>query len=128
MVDHRARDPVLASHRARGFAVAGTDTSLLVWLAGAGQLRAVAVPEVSHRDTPLLQRDRVHSDDDWNVLPHVSAQGRRSRCVYLLVAARAIAPCGRVIRVSQLQFIDRALCLPRVRGRLHEATPSVDGI
>ena len=79
MVDHRTRDSVLASHRARGFAMAGPDTSLLVRLAGAREFPANASAEVSRRDTPLLQRNRVHSDGDRHVLPPVSAKGR-SKC------------------------------------------------
>src|SRR6185369_1205713 len=88
MVDSRARDPVLASHRTRGFTVASVDASLLVWLARADQLFAIGVSEVSSGDTSFLQRGRVHSDGDRDVLPPVSAEGRRSRGVQLRFASR----------------------------------------
>src|SRR6185437_8270349 len=88
VVDGRARHPILASHRARSFTVAGPDASLLVWLASADQFRANVVSEVSRRDTSFLQRGRIHSDDDWDVLPFVPAEGRRSRGVYLRFASR----------------------------------------
>src|ERR1044072_2942568 len=74
MVDHRPRDPVLASHRACSAAMAGPDASLLARLAGACQFRANAAAEVSSRDTSLLQHDRVHPDDDRHVLLHVWPQ------------------------------------------------------
>src|SRR6185503_2157485 len=70
MVDHRSGDPVLASHRTRGAAMAGPDASLLDRLARAGQFRANAAAEVSHRNTSLLQRDRLHPNDDRHVLLH----------------------------------------------------------
>jgi len=80
-VDNRARDSILASHRARSFTVAGADTSLLVWLACASEFSTDVLSKVSRRDTSLLQRDRVHSDGDWDVLSPVSAKGRRGRRV-----------------------------------------------
>src|SRR5262249_27046992 len=88
MVDGRPGDPVLASHRACGFAMAGYDTSLLAWLAGASQFSANAAAEVSCRNTSLLQRRRVHSDDDRHVLPHVPTTWRRNCHMHLLAAAR----------------------------------------
>src|SRR5690349_48533 len=97
MVGHRAGDPVLAPHRACSAVVAGDQSSLLVWLAGAGEFSAVAVSEVSRRDTSLLQRDRVYSDDDRHVLPHVPTKGRRERGVYLLAAPRTAAGCRCLI-------------------------------
>lgn len=57
--------------------MAGSYTQLLVQLASARQFPANADAEVSRRDSSLLQRNRVHSNDDWYVLPHVSAKGRR---------------------------------------------------
>ena len=59
--------------------MAGPDTSLLARIARARQLCANAAAEVSSGDTSLLQRDRVHSDDDRHVLPHVPTKGRRKR-------------------------------------------------
>jgi hypothetical protein len=63
MVDHRSGDQILASHRACSAAMAGVNTSLLDRLTRARQFRANAATEVSHRNTSLLQRDRVHPDD-----------------------------------------------------------------
>src|ERR1041384_515746 len=94
MVDHRAGDPILAPHRARGATVAGVDSSLLVRLAGADQFCSVAVPEVSRRITSLLQRDRLRPGCDWYVLPPVSALGRRSRCLYLLLSPFSLSGLG----------------------------------
>ena len=71
MVDHRSRDPVLASHRARSAAMAGANTSLLARLTRARQFSANAAAQVSGRDTSLLQRDRLNPDDDRYVLLHV---------------------------------------------------------
>ena len=93
-MDGRTRDPVLASHRARGFTVAGVDASLLVWLASADQFSANVLSEVSRRDTSFLQRSGVYSDGDRDVLPPVSAEGRRSRGVYLRLASRNRARCS----------------------------------
>ena len=81
MVDDRPCHPVLASHRARSFAVASHYSKLLVWLSDARQFPANRVAAVSRRDTPLLQRSRVCSDDHRHVLPHVSASGRTERRV-----------------------------------------------
>src|SRR5215218_8707246 len=97
MVDGGASDPVLASHRARGFTVAGADASLLVWLPRAGEFSANDVSEVPSRDTSLLQRDRVHSDGDRDVLSPVSAKGRRDCGVWLLFASR-IADGSRCLK------------------------------
>src|ERR1044072_1110073 len=91
VVDHRARDPILASHRARGFTVAGLDSSLLVWLARANQFSANVLSEVSSRDTSLLQRGGVYADGDRDVLPPVSTKGRRDRGMYLRFASRNAA-------------------------------------
>src|SRR6185369_15947988 len=87
VVDHRPRDPVLASHRACSAAMAGPHTSLLARLARARQFCANAAAEVSSGDTSLLQHDRFHSDDDRHVLPPVPTKGRK-RCVQLFTAAR----------------------------------------
>src|SRR5262245_61112221 len=88
MVDRRSGDPVLASSRTCGAAMASLDTSLLARLAGARQFPANATAEVSSRNTSFLQRDRIHSDDDRHVLPHVPTKGRRKPHLYLLGAAR----------------------------------------
>src|ERR1044072_5779512 len=91
MVDSRARDSVLASHRAFRFAVAGVDSSLLVWVASADQFSANVLSEVSSRDPSLLQRGGVYSDGDRDVLPLVSTKGRRDRGMYLRFASRNAA-------------------------------------
>src|ERR1044072_278217 len=105
MVDHRARDPVLASYRARGFAVASAHTSLLVWLARAGQFPATLVSEVSRRDSSLLLRCRVHSDDDRHVLSLVSTEGRTRRRLQLRAATRTVTGRRRLSCVRNAQCI-----------------------
>src|SRR5215510_10804660 len=91
MVDHRSGDPVLASHRACGSVMAGPITSLLARLAGTRQFPANAAAELSNRNTSLLQRGCVHSDDGRHVLPHVPTKGRRKRDMQLLAATRTDA-------------------------------------
>src|SRR5215813_4522215 len=109
MVDHRSGDPVLAPHRACRSTMAGADASLLARLAGARQFPANAAAEVSHRDTSLLQHDRVHSDDDRHVLPHVPAKGRRKRHLYLLAAPGTSTSDSCVLVVRKQQAVRRLL-------------------
>jgi hypothetical protein len=60
--------------------MAGVNTSLLDRLTRARQLRANVAAEVSHRNTSLLQRDRVHPDDDQYIdISHKKAQKAHKR-------------------------------------------------
>ena len=119
MVDHRARDPVLASHRTRGFTMAGYYRELLVQLAGAGKFYPVAISEVSPGAAPLLQRSGISSDGDRDVLPHVSAKGR-SRCLHLLAAARVATGDGR-LKSRRNSLIVLLTCFVLVQGCKHQS-------
>src|SRR5215510_665990 len=94
--------------------MAGTNASLLVWFAGAGQFSAVAAAEVSPGDPPLLQHNRVHSDGDRHVLPHVSTKGGRGRRVHLRAASRAVAGDRSVTAIRLLCAL--CVCLLIVQG------------
>ena len=63
----------------------------LLWLACAAEFPANGVSEKQSRDSSFLQRDRFHTDDDRDVLPHVPAQRRAARDLHLRAASQPIA-------------------------------------
>src|ERR1044072_1403092 len=94
MVDRGPGDPVLASHRASAAARSSLVKPQSSWLARAGKFPADGIPEISCRDSFVLQRDCVHPDGDCHVLSHVSTPGREGRQLRLCVAAKITQDTG----------------------------------